>query len=354
MGVVKKLVLMLVVLWLLTDSQIQAAKYGLQGVDVEDLPEWTVIANSDATKLLLSDSPEMVSEDGILYQDQIEGNARLFFYHVNAARDAKRMDVVIENKGSKTANITIKRYGLEGPGYNWIAVGKTALQSYLTGSQSYQIHVPPKGIKTLSPQISKVAVLSNMLINGIFDLTADSPVTVKVMMMPVLEDSDVFATQAKVLPPDPVYLRGTFSGANRHVVPIKEYDPQEHGVVAITLADNREDPYLRGKDAVNGAAVLNYGNYGVVYQIDFPSKSGGRFACYLVPRGGEYAGAIGIQNPGVYWSPLATPQDRLSFGSNKNEDFSFLGTFDSGEPLSFTFSPPGASNLPVKIIVVPQ
>ncbi|CUH95950.1 hypothetical protein P22_2038 [Propionispora sp. 2/2-37] len=354
MGFVRKLALLAVVLFLLTASPVQAEKYGLQGVDVEFLPEWTVIASSDSTKLLLSDSPEMVSEDGILYQDQVEGNARLFFYHVNATAHAKKFDVVIENKGPAAATVTVSRYGLAGPEYGWMKVGKAAQQSYFTSKQSYQIHVPAKGIKSLSPQIGKVAMLSNMLINGIFDISADRPVTVKVMMMPVLEDSDIFAAKAKRLPPDPAYLRGTFTGANRYVKPIKEYDPQEHGVVAITLADNREDRYVRGTDAVNGAEVINYGNYGVAYQIDFPSKSGGRFACYLVPRGGEYAGMIGIQNPGVYWSPLATPQDRVSFGNNKNEDFSFLGTFDSGEPLSFTFSPPGASNLPVKIVIVPQ
>lgn len=65
-------------------------------LDIENLPEWRVTSISRGGKLLLSDSPEMVTEDGILYQDKVEGNARLFFYHVNATRIAKQMEVVLE------------------------------------------------------------------------------------------------------------------------------------------------------------------------------------------------------------------------------------------------------------------
>ena len=93
----------------------------------------------------------------------------------------------------------------------------------------------------------------------------------------------------------------------------------------------------------------------MVYHILFPSKKGGRVTYYLVPMGGYYAGAIGIHHPDVNWSPLATPRNEIYFGSDaKQKDFAFLGTFDGGDPLSFTFSPPGASNLPVKIVILPQ
>ncbi|BBB91860.1 MAG TPA: hypothetical protein PKA28_08170 [Methylomusa anaerophila] len=353
MKYVTKLVLSVMVIVGL-GSQASAAALGPIGLDINSLREWEVKNSSLGGKLLLSDSPEMVADDGILYQDMVQGDVRLFFYHVNASRDVKKMGVILENKGHEVAHITVSRSSLGGPGYGWMTVGKETLTSYLAGSPAYQIDVPPGGMVPLSASISENAILPHMLIHGIYDFTADRPITVKVLMLPVTEDCVKFSRTAKVLSSDRWHLRGTFEGANRQLSPVSVYDPAWDGAVALTLADNEVDVYLKGIDATDGTEVVNYGNYGVVYQILLPSKSGGRIAYYLAPRGGDYAGAIGINHPEVNWSPRATPLDRIYFGNNKQKDFAFLGTYDSGDPLSFTFSPPGASNLPVKLIILPQ
>ncbi|WP_371376238.1 hypothetical protein [Sporomusa aerivorans] len=332
-----------------------AAAAGLQGMNIENLPEWEAKSTSFGGKLLLSDSPEMVYTDGILYQDTVSGRVRLFFYHVNATNDVKKLDVLLENNGHEPVRVTVGQASLGGPGYDWMATGKEAQSAYMAANQSCQLTIPPGGVLPLAADISRTAMLPNMLINGIYDLTADHPVTVKVMMLPVTEDSRKFSRTAAVLPADQWRLRGTFEGANRIISPTRAYDPQTDGVLGLTLADNQLDVYLRGIDATDNTPVINYGNYGVVYQIMLPSKTGGKVAYYLTPLGGSYAGAIGITHPEVSWSPVATPQGRLYFGENKHRsEFAFLGTYESGDPLSFTFSPPGASNLPVKIIVVPQ
>jgi len=197
-------------------------------------------------------------------------------------------------------------------------------------------------------------VLPNRLINGIFDFTADRPVTVKVMMQPVFADSREFSRQAKILPADEVHLRGTFEGADRRLVPTRLYDPVRDGVAALTLADNQVDRYLEGIDATDGSKVLNYGNYGVVYEIFLPSKNTGNFACYLAPIGGPYAGAIGVKYLQIDQGPVATPCDRVSFGDYGSTDFAFLGAFGGSKPLLLTFSPPGGSDLPVKLILLPS
>lgn len=74
------------------------AAFGPQGLNTAKLTEWKVINSSLGGSLLLSDSPEMVMADGILYQDTVTGNIRLFFYHVNAMADARKIDVLLENK----------------------------------------------------------------------------------------------------------------------------------------------------------------------------------------------------------------------------------------------------------------
>lgn len=354
MNYLKKLFLAAILLFVPAGQASIAAAAGLQGLDVENLPEWEMNHVSQGGTLLLSDSPEMVSDNGILYQDQVTGTARLFFYHVNAASRAKKLDVMLENNSKEAAHVTVSQYGMGGPGYDWMAVGKKAMTSYLAGRKGYSVNVPPGGVVPLAASISDTAVLPNMLIHGIFDFSTDRPVTVKVMMLPVLEDSDEFSRTAENLPADPPHLRGTFQGADRQLSPVRTYDPVQDGVVALTLADDGVDHYIAGVDAIDGSKVVDYGNYGIVYHILFSSRKNGKVAYYFVPLGGEYAGAIGIKHPDVYWSPLATPVGRTSFGTDRTKAFTFMGTYDSGDPITFIFSPPGASNLPVEIVALPQ
>ncbi|MDR3564746.1 MAG: copper amine oxidase [Negativicutes bacterium] len=327
---------------------------GPEMLDVDNLPEWRVANSTYGGKLLLSDSPEMVTADGILYQDQVDGMARLFFYHVNATDTAKRLEVILENRGPEVAHVAVRQHGLGGPGYIWMAVGKDAVTSYLACRQSYQVSVPAKGSMPLAGGIGDTAVLPNMLVNGIFDIVADRPVTVKVLQMPLFADSGEFSRKAPILPPDEPHLRGTFEGANRRLVPLTIFDPEHDSAIAMTLADNQIDPYLVGVDATDNSKVVNYGNYGVVYRIFLPSKKIGQFACYLAPIGGDYAGSIGIKYRNVDQDPVATPPARLSFGGDGASDFALLGIFNAHEPLWLTFSPPGGSNLPVRIVVLPQ
>jgi hypothetical protein len=131
------------------------------------------------------------------------------------------------------------------------------------------------------------------------------------------------------------------------------YEPNHDGAMSVTLADNHIDRYLEGIDATDGTNVVNYGNYGVVYKIFLPSKNG-RSAYYLTPLGGEYAGALGIKYRNIEQNPVEIPVGRTSFGENWVNEFAFLGDFDSNQSLWLTFSPAGASNLPVKIIACPE
>lgn len=344
--------LMLVVI--LFGGEFAVAAFNPKGMNLDTLPEWQMKTTSKGGKLLLSDSPEMVLEDGILYQDKVEGKVRLFFYHVNASADVKKMAVILENRGIKPAKVNVGQSILSGPDYSWVGVGKGAQKLYFSADKNaYTLTVPPGAVMPLAAEIEE-KMMPNMLINGIYDFTVDNPIIVKIIMLPVTEDSVKFSKNLKVLPADQYRMRGTFEGADREISPVDVYDPVQDGTIGITLADNHIDPYLNGIDATDGSKAVNYGNYGVVYQVLLPSKKGGRITYYLTPMGGNYAGFIKINHPEVYWSPLAIPRDKLYFGNNKQNEFAFIGTFEGGDPLSLTFSPPGASNLPVKLIVVPQ
>ncbi|WP_312420838.1 copper amine oxidase [Anaerospora hongkongensis] len=322
-------------------------------VNVLQLPEWKMTTSNYGGKLLLSDSPEMVPADGIMYQDTVSGDARLFFHHVNATTEAKKIVVLLENSGSEPAQVTVLQHGLGGPSLDYLQVGKAVQTQYFAMHEPYLVEVPAKGATQLIYQLNDAVVEPNMLVNGMYDFYAEQPVTVKVMMMPVKENARKFAATAKVLPADQWRLRGTFDGKDRMLIPAAIYNPKEHGAVAITLADNKKDVYVKGIDATDGSEVLNYGNYGIVYRMFMPSESNGKVSYYLNPRGGEYAGALGIKYQYVP-GQMDTPADRLFFGASTEQDMQLLGNFEGGQSLWFTFSPPGASNLPVKVILAPK
>lgn len=320
------------------------------------LPEWEATISSYGGKLLLSDSPEIVPSDGIMYEDTVTGDNRLFFHHVNGTKDLKKIVVLLENAGEKPAHVTVYRYGLGGPSYDYLEVGKKVQQDYIAGKDVYLLEVPAKESVSLIPSLEQSTVKENMLVNGMYDFTTDEPVKVKVMMMPVDADIQKFAASAKVLPADVAEyrLRGTFEGKDRLVIPNHVYNPAQDGTVAFTLADNVLDTYVTGIDATDGTATTNYGNYGVVYKIYVPTASEGKMSYYLNPRGGEYAGWLGTKYRHQEVDIIATPADRMSFGSKKISESAYIGTYEGGKSLWMTFSPPGASNLPIKFIIEPS
>ena len=324
-------------------------------LDALDVPEWGATICLYGGKLLLSDSPEIVPVDGIMYQDTVNGDNRLFFHHVNGTNQPKKIVVLLENATEKPAHVTVYQYGLGGPGYDFLEVGKKVQLDYIEGKDAYLLEVPARESISLIPSLDGDVVEPNMLVNGMYDFKTDQPVKVKVMMMPVGADVQRFAASAKVLPADVAQyrLRGTFEGKDRLVIPAKVYDGIRDGVVGVTLADNDIDDYVTGIDATDGTRTMNYGNYGIVYKIYVPSTSKGKMSYYLNPRGGEYAGWLGTKYRHQEVATIATPANQMSFGSKVVGESAYIGTYEGGKSLWLTFSPPGASNLPIKLIIAP-
>jgi hypothetical protein len=136
----------------------------------------------------------------------------------------------------------------------------------------------------------------------------------------------------------------------------KPYSSRRDGAVGITLADDRHDRYRTGIDASDGAIVQNYGNYGVLYKILIPTEGNGRTSYYLNPRGGVYAGAIAVRRHGINGRPelILTPDKKAFMGERGTRELAYIGTFSDSEEIWFEFSPPGASNLPARLILVPE
>ena len=344
----KNLIAAIAMIALLPAASAMASELGPE--QIRTLPEWPVTISPYGGTLLLSDSPEIAPADGILYQDTVTGSARLFFHHVNGTTVNKKVVALLENDGDRAAEVVVHRYGFAGPSYDYLRVGKAVQADYIKGSELYIVTVPAKGFALLDARLDDLVVKPDMLVNGMYDFMTDRPVTVKTMMLPVNKHAGLASRTVPVLPTDKEKLRGTFPGMDRMVLPLRPYQPAETGPVAITLADNRLDPYAVGIDATTGLTALNYGNYGVVYRL-FMTGDVGSVSYYLNPRGGLYAGMLGVKYRHVEQAPVATPSDTLVMGEGTVTSLSLIGSYAADQSLWLTFTPPGASNLPVRLVL---
>lgn len=338
------------------------------------LHRWPVKVEDTGGTLLFSDSPEYVEQDGILYSDVVEGAGRIFYYHLNNTHQNKKIAVVLENAGPHTAVLNINRAGLSEPSKNYLWVGKTSQQQYMDSQSDRDIFVFAGRRKLLDNVMDETVVKPGQLVNGIYDFTVNVPVRLSVIMYGAGENPLSFIENAKVLPKDEHRLRGTYRGMNRIIKADRIYNPAVDGAVFIPLADNDRDLYRVGIDATDGSETQNYGNYGIMYELQVPVDGDGDIQYMLNPLGGVYAGAMTVKSlRDNRRFLLSVPRNRLFFGekmyssftgnrfaSGEDTDYIYfnseledLGSYSGREALHFEFSPPGASNLPVNFILMP-
>ncbi len=328
-----------------------------------------VYSRDSGGTLIFSDSPEYVRRNGILYTDTVSGEARVLFYHLNDTGVRKRFALIFENADDSKNVVKITRGGLSIPNRNFLSVGKVTQTMYMEGEFRDEIVLGRFERKVYTPEERYFLMQPGQLIHGVCDFTADKPVKLYLMMYPENADPLEFLTRAEILPKDEQKLRGTFKHMNRTLTLKKPYDWERDGLGYVLIGDNVNDRFKTGIDATDGSEVVNYGNYGINYTINFNTRSTTRFC--LSPLGGHYAGALRYSYRGRT-GVIQTPDRRLFFGDktppeNPNvaqarvegvslmtdsTELSELGNYRGH--VSFEYSPPGASNLPVNIVLMPS
>ena len=351
-------------------KQEQEQKFAQTVANIRLMKPWPVYSRDYGGVLLLSDSPEYISEYGILYSDVIRGDARIFYYHVNVTGRPGKLAVVLENMGTQRTQVIVSRFAMPEPSGNYYRVGKDTQIGYMRIPQpvgkipleagSRNLLNPLMGAELLEPQ--KLAV-------GMYDISAGERIKVTVVFCPEHSNPLDFVQRARILPRDKAALRGTFKGMNRTISARRTYDPSKDGLVYIPLGDNEYDRYKQGVDATDGTPVVNYGNYGVLYRLELPTMGSLPVKVLLTPLGGPYAGAVRVETGRRTAKVVHTPAGRLYFGADtfadlvpdmgKNviltEDFELahIGNYKPYRNFALEYSPPGASNLPVLLILAP-
>ena len=318
--------------------------------------------------LLFSDSPEYVKEPGILYTDVVKGDARVFYYHLNDTKKPYKVAVVLESVGGQYAVVRVTRRAVAAPSENYFEVGKGLQEAYFADNQATEkMYIGPDDRRLLLEEMDKTIVKPGELVSGMVDFSVTAPVRVSVLFYPTGKDPLKYVVEADVLPADEHRLRGTFVGMDRILRLKHSYRPDDDGLACIILADGERDAYREGVDATDGSLATNSGNYGMLYRLELPVRGKTRFL--MSPMGGLYAGVVRAESERSGSQLISVPSRSFFFGESTvhppftkegmstlltTADIADLGVFPAKPRTFFDFSPPGASNLPVMLILAPE
>lgn len=216
-----------------------------------------------------------------------------------------------------------------------------------------KIHLIPGGRADLYKKLDEVVVNQDQLFSGLVDFTSTGAVSVKVMMTPADVSPIVASIYSNTLPMDSVMLRGTYTGAKRQLVVPVAYNSSV-GAAAVEVANDREDPFVVGHDELtHDMKVTDKGNYGVSYDITIPTQGREPFALYFNPMGGAYAGSVEVEHNGKSQIFDVPDWSLPHMGDGTVYDTQYLATYNPGKPLVIHMMPAGASNLPVRFLLIP-
>lgn len=376
----------------------------------------TVKTVKEVDTLLLSDSPEYVKEPGIVAAGTLHGKSRIYFYHVNEQTAPMKVGILLENKGDAPAFVEIGRAIYAKPNSDYFKVGRELSKKEIATSQlnlgtwaQEGVNIPvrskvmkkdikqekgnlaqskkikakrieeeiekdatsrsislvshdtsgtefvlrPGEVRPIFTELEKVLMKQDDLFSGIIDFSTTEPVYASVAVMEPKSTVTYGLPLLPIHPMDDVELRGTYEGMRRfHIV-----EPQfnsDAGPASFEIANDREDAFISGVDeTTNGKVVKNKGNYGVsnVYVLHTEGKT--PYALYFNPLGGAFSGTFRLTSP-KGTRTYDVPVKGSYLGHQTIYDTQLLDEFDKPEDLLLEYMSPGASNLPVRFLLIPQ
>ncbi|WP_189101701.1 stalk domain-containing protein [Deinococcus knuensis] len=286
--------------------------------------------------LLFSDSPEVPTQSGILYQDSVQGRARLLAYHLNGLGRPARLYVMARNLEDRSVEVRSERLGETAPTRIEGLLGQVTLMEYFASSGGTTLSLMPGQSAAVyaSPTLS-----AGSGVNVMQDLTTSGRVELTFLM---LEDSlpptGQVAQQLPYLQPDGRHVRGTFPDAVRHLRVNLSSLPTR-----IVIGDGQVDPAIVGTDALTRQSVRLSGNYGVLYDLEVNGAAGTAVA--LSPRGGLYRGAMNVQD-GPITQTIKLPRS----GNALKPDEPVMLWRAQSDRLNIDFVPASGSNLPISLV----
>ena len=328
---------------------------------------------SQTDTLLLSDSPEYVGPvGGTLSAGTINGNGRIYFYHVNEMDQPHKIAIVLENQTAYPNTVHVMRQLKSVATPDYFAAGRDLsrkdLEHPLDESPNarplYSLSIPPQGRQLIFTDLENTPVYQDALFTGIVDIKTEAPIFARVMMLPMGMDAVDASHWAKNLPIDEIQLRGTYTGSKRNMEVTTPFDTALGGAF-VEVGNDREDAFINGVDEMqNKAFVRDRGNYGVSYTLKIPTKGNEPFRLYFNPLGGPYSGSFTVKalhQQGARRGQTDTRTYHIggadgitALGDGTILDSRLMGNYNAGDLLTLNFMPAGASNLPIRFLLIPE
>lgn len=328
---------------------------------------------SQTDTLLLSDSPEYVGPvGGTLSAGTINGNGRIYFYHVNEMDQPHKIAIVLENQTAYPNTVHVMRqlksvatpdYFTAGRDLSWKDL-ENPLDESPNARPLYSLSIPPQGRQLIFSDLENTPVYQDALFTGIVDIKTEAPIFARVMMLPMGMDAVDASHWAKNLPIDEIQLRGTYTGAKRSMEVTTPFDTTLGGAF-VEIGNDREDAFINGVDEMqNKAFVRDRGNYGVSYTLKIPTKGNEPFRLYFNPLGGPYSGSFTVKalhqqgarrgQTDMRTYHIGGADGITALGDGTILDSRIMGNYNAGDLLTLNFMPAGASNLPIRFLLIPE
>ncbi|MEG0387382.1 MAG: hypothetical protein RR582_03510, partial [Niameybacter sp.] len=294
--------------------------------------------------LMMSNSPEVVSQKGLLYEDTLIGLGRVMFHHINNfdsldnQLDKKRLVVIAKNNTEAPVMGTISKLTTKGPSDDVLFVGQQLLLSYLDNTAVQSLNLEPGAQQVIYDSQNK-NWLKGQAISGMFDVELNGPVTFTVALLgqnDTLEDIPLMPR-----PDRDVHPRGTFGIIDKNImIDLTSEDEKTKLVIGKDATE-----WVQGYDALLNTESANRGNFGVNYHVTVTAKED--TAVILNPRGNMFKGAIKWEQDRAYLTPSA------GYFPSSNRA-AFMGIVKGGETRTFTYMLPNGSSAPVLFGFIPE
>ncbi|WP_274361327.1 stalk domain-containing protein [Paenibacillus thermotolerans] len=311
-------------------------------LDLLALPQLqNTIRYDSSRKLLVSDSPELITETGILYQDTVNGKGRLYANHQNLMEENVTFAIFATNNSDRDVKITTTNKGEVNPSPLANLMGHIASVDFLLDEDPDDYHT----VKAHDTIVYKMfpQFLPSFGVNTFYDLETDGELTFSFVAMGKDDSLETFEQGGYNRLPYVDHVRGTFPTSDVYI------DGNGGGApllapVRLSIGDELLEPFIKGYDVFEQKEAVNKGNYGVTYH--FSIQNPGKMAVLLRPRGGIFKGPVKINGQLI----LAPVSGTLSKASGV---YLLKRTTGEDDRLDIEFTPPAGSNLPVDLILYP-
>jgi len=324
-------------------------------------------------QFIISDDPEYIHfPEAIALQENVEpGTVRLYAYNVNGVTEPRKMDrkivALLKNTGKGPMHVRMLKYSSQVPSSNYFNIGKEGLADYFNSEIESKVRsVAPGEVIAIDEKQERYIVKYDDLVHGLYEFVIDQHGEIAIAQMdPAAKSTEALDRIKKIIPLSHENAgRGVFGISNYQIITRDVYNTAS-GPVQIMLADGKVDPWVTGIEGVSGEQVHLSGNYGVMYDIEVKWKStdgkGLAFITWDANAGSnQWCNGMGtsmVVSKGKFKAGIVhLPVDSLiTKGAPEGIVIQvFPPSKDAAEQtIHIKYSPPGASCLPVPLVLVP-